>query len=174
MESTLLLPQTVAHSFSNQWVSVKSYFSAQTRLVQCQYARTGSNVLMNWRRLTSRFQQRIKNRRNNDKRRLNLRLTEFEDRFEALVDLLCVTAHEGARSDRQRHYAAERNWMRRNYPRVRKFIKPYWQESEGRNEDPFSPLYVPKRIEEVINCELCIDRITASRHALQECMDALK
>ena len=118
MDSTLLLPQMVIHSFSNQWSVVKSYFTLQTRLVQYQYEKSGANVLMNWRRLTSRVQQKMKNRPSRENRK-KTNLIEFEDRFEALIDLLCITAHEGVRPDRQKQYAAARAWMCRNYPRVR-------------------------------------------------------
>lgn len=171
MESNLLLPQEVIHPFSNQWSVVKSYFTSQTRLVQYQYEKTGAKVLMNWRRLTSRVQQKMKNCPAKDDRK-KTNLIEFEDRFEALIDLLCLTAHEGVRADRQKTYASSRVWMCRNYPRVRKFIQPYLQVTMEA-EDPFKQLFLPKRIDEVINSELCIDRITSSRFALQECLEAL-
>ena len=173
MEIPLLLHWTVFHKMENRLKAVQSYFVSQNNEVSHYSIKSATNVLMNWRRLASRIRERFTNRPESDKRKKS-RLTEFERGYEALVDLLCLTAHEGVRKDSKSKYARMRSWMRQRYPRVQKTLTPFWQEADGAGEDPFTRLFAPTEIEEVINCHACIENITRSRCAMEECIESLK
>lgn len=173
MEIPLLLHWTVFHTMENRLRAVKSYFVSQNNEVSHYSIKSGTNVLMNWRRLASRIRERFTNRPENDKQK-RARLNEFERGYEELVDLLCLTAHEGILKDSKSKYARMRAWMRQRYPRVQKTLYPFWHEADEAGEDPFERLFAPTDIEDVINCYACIENITRSRWAMEECIESLK
>ncbi len=173
MEIPLLLHSTVFHTMENRLRAVQSYFVSQNNEVNHYSIKSATNVLMNWKRLASRIRERFTNRPENDKRK-RARLTEFEGGYEELVDLLCLTAHEGVHKGSKSQYARMRAWMRKRYPRVQKTLYPFWQEADEAGVDPFVRLFNPTDIEEVINCHACIENITRSRCAMEECIESLK
>ena len=172
METSLPLQWAVFQSIETHWRAAKSYFASQNGAIRHFALETKTKVIMNWGRLATRLRERLNNRPEGFKQK-NARLTEFENGYEDLIDLLCLTAHEGVRKESTSKYARMRNWMKKRYPKVQKALAPFWRETGTEREDPFTSLFAPVDIEEVINCNACIENITRSRCAMEECKKSL-
>ncbi len=173
METSLPLRWAVFHTMETHWRTIKSCFASQNREIRQYGIKSGTNVLMNWGRHANRIRERFTNRPDSVRQK-RARMNEFESAYEELVDLLCLTAHEGVRKDSKSKYARMRAWMRQGYPKVQKTLYPFWQEADKVGDDPFERLFAPSDIEEVINCHACIENITRSRWAMEECIESLK
>ncbi len=80
---------------------------------------------------------------------------EFYDRYDELVGLLCLAAHEGVTPDREQEYRARRTWFCHHYPGVKQALSAHL-EGDGsdtapgrfgrRASDGFEALFFPATI----------------------------
>ena len=94
-------------------------------------------------------------------------LMAFEDRYEALVDLLCWTAKEGVMAEREARYRELRSWMRAHYASVCPRLRPFWAEESAPGPDPFEALFAPESVGEAINAPDGIEVMMRTRAALE-------
>jgi hypothetical protein len=105
-------------------------------------------------------------------------LVHFYERYEELVEALCDAAQYGPNPKLERAYAAERDWMEREYPRLRSFLSAYLRSERedaalglsvaGRKTDAFEALVAAETLDELLRGDdgSMISRITRTREAL--------
>jgi hypothetical protein len=112
------------------------------------------------------------------------KLEEFISRYDDLVDLLCWTAKEGANESRRARYAELRAWFVNHYEQVRPALIRHLEiEAEDRvpivagtprPRDAFESLFLPAKIDLLINSDSVIHRIMRTRFAVEACREELE
>lgn len=77
--------------------------------------------------------------------------TEFYDRYDGLVGLLCAAAQDGIAPGMEEEYRERRTWFVANYRQAKRFVKPFLaidpSDRRGRRPcDGFEALYAPASI----------------------------
>lgn len=165
-------PPTLWPRLRLHWHVARTAFSRQKRALQEIGNRTSEGYRVWWQHVAERLFAPINLRARAQKRAL-ARLIQFEERYEDLVDLLCWSAKDGIHTDRDKRYAEVRDWMARNYPRVRPHLLCHWQKEQA-ERDPFAALFASENVEEVINNVGGIEDMLRSRAALETCRAELE
>jgi len=167
MAIRLELPPALFPRLNKQWQATCSYFQRQSTHVRAVTLRAVKMPIVCWHGLTVRYTTRWSLQARSELRRQQ-DFAAFEEKYEALVDLLCWTAKEGLQTDREARYIELRQWMCTHYRKVRSQLRPYWVEP-GVPEpiDPFEALFVAENIEAIINAPDSISDLMLTRAALE-------
>ncbi|MGC8669265.1 MAG: hypothetical protein ACP5VE_14235 [Chthonomonadales bacterium] len=108
-------------------------------------------------------------------------MKQFQERYEDLVDLLCVCAKEGIQPRHAQRYMELRSWFHAHYGSLRTTLERYLppdrqsaQQSARSDEDPFAALFGPAALDALLHSEEVIPRIQRTRLALAACMEDLE
>ena len=110
---------------------------------------------------------------------------EFEERFDNLVGLICLSAQEGVNAEREAEYRQRRGWFVANYasiqPLVADFLTPdasdhapgWWRQ---RSCDAFEALFLPVRLSAMLADDNghVIARLTRTQNCLADWYDSLR
>ena len=95
---------------------------------------------------------------------------DFADKFDQLVDVLCVSAKEGVTEGRQKRYLALREWFETQIISFADVLKFAQTEIETCGcQETLQTLFQPERIEGVINSESVILRMMRTRALVDSC-----
>ena len=115
------------------------------------------------------------------KRRDDAMIKQFEERYEDLVDLLCVCAKEGVQPIHAQRYTELRTWFLASYRRVQPMLTRYLLQdvdsatvAEGQAVDPFVALFSPPVLDVLLHSEDVISHIQKTRKALAACVEDLR
>lgn len=110
-------------------------------------------------------------------RRTDAVMKEFQDRYENLVDLLCVCAKEGIQPKHVQQYRELRSWFLAHYRTVRPALQRHL-DGDGAaprggpdRSDPFQALFEPCALEALLHSEEVISHIQRTRAALAACIE---
>ncbi len=149
------------------WHTMHSQYMRNTRVFREATTTTYERTLQRWRQASEEVAARLNPRIRAQVRR-KAALASFIERYEELVDLLCWAAKDGVHTDRDMRYTALRDWMQRNYHKVRPLLRPHLSEWEG-PFDPFEELFAPENIDAIINDISGIQYVMQTREALDAC-----
>ena len=162
----LPLPTTHASGLRLSWRHARTVFARQAPILKASILRVVSVTHVLWNRL-SNAAQNLLNLRARARQRQRALFIVFEQQYDNLVDLLCASAHEGIRPDREIAYARTRSWMLAHYPCIARHIRPHWQIAAKDAVDPFLALFTQSALDGVINEDDAIHDIMRSRMALE-------
>jgi hypothetical protein len=162
----LPLPPTYVPRLAHSWRHAGTVFARQTLIVKAGMLRVVSVTRVLWKRLVNTTQD-LFNLRARTRQRHRAQLSVFEHQYDGLVDLLCTSAHEGVRPDREKAYAQARTWMCAHYPCIARYVRRHWALGCSEGQDPFMALYSQPLLEGVINVDIGIEVIMQSRMALE-------
>lgn len=169
----LHLPTSRVPRLRESWQRAATCFAQQAEAIKVHILRFATTARVRWQRLWNAAQNHF-DLRARTRQRKRAQLHTFEERFEDLTDLLCLSAHEGIRPSRCEKYSHLRAWMRSNYPALKPHLRPYWKEAGIVSNDPFLALFASDGLEEIINAGCTIEEIMRARLALAACQDALE
>jgi hypothetical protein len=110
---------------------------------------------------------------------------EFEDRYDRLVGLLCLAAHEGVTAKGEEAYKEQRIWFLQNYTEVQRELGRYLRMDPsdttpglwGRRPcDAYEALFLPNSLDAMLNADNgnLIGRLTRTQEALTAWDDSLR
>jgi hypothetical protein len=110
---------------------------------------------------------------------------QFEDRYDRLVGLLCLAAHEGVTAKREEAYRAQRLWFLQNYAQVKRELGRYLQSDPtdtapgllGRRPcDAYEALFLPGSLDAMFSADNgnLIGRLTRTQEALTAWDESLR
>jgi len=110
---------------------------------------------------------------------------EFEDRYDHLVGLLCLAAHEGVTAKREEAYKEQRVWFLHNYAEVQRELGRYLRTDPsdttpglwGRRPcDGYEALFLPGSLDALLAADNgnLIGRLTRTQEALTAWDDSLR
>jgi hypothetical protein len=95
-------------------------------------------------------------------------LDKFTHRYQDLIDLLCVSAKEGAESARSKQYLELQDWFGRNYGIYRGILRPHLHLDQDQ-ADPFEVMFMHSSLRDAINANDLIFHAQRTRSALESC-----
>jgi hypothetical protein len=107
------------------------------------------------RRTTRAIEERQRGHGADDLRRKRRGYLEFYDQYDALIGLLCLSAHEGIKAEHEIEYRERRAYFTKRYPAVKPSLTPHldydssdmFPTSQGpRPCDAFEALFMPATI----------------------------
>jgi hypothetical protein len=155
-----LLPRLRLH-----WHNTHSLFSRQARLLRESATRTAEVSRDWWLQVRAGLSTRLSLRARALSRH-RTRLACFEQKYEALVDLLCGAARDGMHGDQEARYRELRAWMQTHYRTLGPRLRPYWATLEETASDPFEALFHQENVNDVIHAATGIEDIMRTRAAL--------
>jgi len=149
-----------------EWRIAGTFFARQTKVLKSGMLRIVSAARILWKRLANATKD-PSTPRARARQRLHAQLAIFEQQYEGIIDLLCVSAREGIREDRENEYSRVRTWMFAHYPRIARHIRPHWGCSGTCAVDPFMALFAHPCLGTAINQGDGIESMMQSRMALE-------
>lgn len=159
------LPPPMLPRLRLHWHATHTLFQRQSRALREYATRTSAVSRSRWQQILAWGQTHL-NLRVRALTRHRTQLTQFEERYEKLVDLLCWAAKEGVQDDREARYFELRRWMRVHYRVLKPRLSPHFAEAPGVEADPFEALFMPECLDEVINATAGIETMMRTRSAL--------
>ena len=107
------------------------------------------------RRTARALDDRRRGHRTDDLRRNRRGYIEFYDQYDALIGLLCLSAHEGLKSEYEVEYRERRAYFTKRYPGLKASLTPHLDPDAGdtyparrgpRPCDAFEALFMPETI----------------------------
>lgn len=114
-----------------------------------------------------------------------LSYNQFEDRYDRLVGLLCLAAHEGVTAKREEAYREQRLWFLQHYAPLKRELGRYLQSDPtdtapgllGRRPcDAYEALFLPGNLEAMFSADNgdLIGRLTRTQEALTAWDESLR
>lgn len=154
-----------------QWHVTRNQVFRQSRALQERFDCSTQFARDWWLRALTLSRARL-DRRQRLLARQKAQFAAFTERYENLVDLLCLSANEGVFPNRVQEYAETRLWLQKHYAAVRPALQAHLPEQRSLL-DPFQSLFVPETLEEVINSDDTIENIMLTRPALEAYQNSL-
>jgi phosphoglycolate phosphatase-like HAD superfamily hydrolase len=95
-------------------------------------------------------------------------LDKFENRYQDLIDLFCVSAKDGANAERSIQYMELQDWFGRNYGLYRGLLIPHLQLRRD-EADPFEAIFMHSSLTRAIHADELIAQVQQTRCALEIC-----
>lgn len=161
------LPPAVAPRLHVGWSAARQSVSALVRTVQLTAERL-VRAPFNWVLKVVGSCRRRFNTHARVRRRQYAQLKAFDDRYEQMVDLLCLSAQNGSSGTREARYKELRQWIRSNYDgSMRLRLRSCWADPTSPSvKDPFDSLISFDRVEDVLSAYSSIEDMMLCRKAL--------
>ena len=106
---------------------------------------------------------------------LHEQLCSFDDCYEQLIDLLCLSAQVTVAIPGDQRYREIRRLMRSRYRTLKDHLKPHWEiGTEYERDDPFDSLLSHTELEGVLSSQSSIEDMVLCRKALDSCYEHIR